>query len=84
MARVMLAKRYDDNLMGYGWYMVVEGVSTQGFYSPWDAVVAGLGFFDNEPDRLDFLWDAALCLSALYGEPSIRIYKKLLNLIGEK
>ena len=44
----------------------------------------GLGFFDDKSDRLDFLWDAAMCLSALYGDTAINLYKKLLDLIGEK
>ena len=84
MERVMLMSRYDEEHMCHVWYVVVEGVSTQGFDSPWDAVVAGLGFFDDRSDRLDFLWGAATCLQALYGTPAIDMYKKLLDLIGEK
>lgn len=84
MARVMLMSRYAEDNMRHVWYMVVEGVITQAFDSPWDAIVEGLGFFDDKSDRLDFLWDAAMCLSALYGDTAINLYKKLLDLIGEK
>lgn len=84
MYKVMLRSRYDDGHMGLVWYVSVGEVSTQGFDSVWDAIVAGLGVLKDCDDKDLFLWDAAMCLSSLYGGSSIRHYKQLMELIGEK
>ena len=84
MGTVRIRSRYDEEHMGYVWYVVVDGVSTQGFDSVWDAIVAGLGILKADDDRCDFLWDAAMCLSSLYGGTTIRYYKQLMDMIGER
>ena len=84
MDRVKLMSCYDESHMQYVWYIVVRGVITQVFDSPWDAIVAGIGLLKEDRDRLDYIWDAAICLSARYGDPPIIMYRKLLVLIGEK
>lgn len=50
--------------MGYVWHVVVNDVPTQGFDSIWDAIVAGLGCVEGYEDKLDYLWDVSMWLSA--------------------
>lgn len=84
MERVKLGTRYDEEHMGFVWYVVVNDVPTQGFDSVWDATVAGIGLLEVHEDKLDYLWDVSMCLSALYGGTAIGHYKALLEMIGEK
>ena len=83
MERVKVATRYDEEHMGFVWYVVVNDVATQGFDSVWDAITAGLGCVEDYEDKLDYLWDVSMCLAALHGGTAIGHYKMLLGMIGE-
>lgn len=83
MVRVKVGTHYDEDHMGFVWYVVVNDVPTQGFDSVWDAVVAGLGCVAGHEEKLDYLWDVSMCLAALHGGTAIGHYKKLVNMIGE-
>lgn len=80
MNKVMVKSRYDEEHMGYLWYVVVDDVQTQGYDSPWYAVVAGVDILRDD-DVDDYLWNASMFLSAIYDEPAIRVYKNLRDLI---
>ena len=84
MGNVRIRSRYDEEHMGYVWYLIVDGVPTQGYDAIWDAIVEGILRQRSREDKLDFLWDVAMSLARLRGGMAIIYYKALLDMFGEK
>lgn len=84
MDKVRIMSRYEEEHMGYVWYVDVGGTSTQGFDSLWHAIAAGIEHKASREDKLDYLWDVAMSLARLLGGVAILYYKQLLDMIGEK
>lgn len=84
MGTVRIRSRYEEEHMGYVWYLIVDDVATQGFDSFWGGLVAGLALKKSREDKLDYVWDVSMELSRLWGGEAILYYKEILNMIGEK
>lgn len=84
MVIVKLRAHYDEDYKDLVWHVAVNDVTTLGFVSVWDAIVAGLDLLEDREEKLDYLWDISTCLAALYGGAAILYYKQLMDMIGEK